>query len=158
MRVFLPSDGLASGHSPAKPCGFPVLCTPAQVAQGWLRTQPDSGPSQLLAFMRFLRAQSQFSTGGGERGSKNPSVTSLPLPKRRPPRAHKGSWLILNIWEGGSFQGSHGSTKRPKPQGQERCCGLNCIPLNSYVEVLILSVLVFGDGHPKLWPIPSPLS
>ena len=64
MRVFLPSDGLASGHSPAKPCGFPVLCTPAQAAQGWLRTQPDSGPSQLLAFMRFLRAQSQFSTLG----------------------------------------------------------------------------------------------
>ena len=81
-----------------------------------------------------------------------------PTPKEKAPKSSQRQWLILNIWEGGSFQGSHGSVKRPKPQGQERCCELNCIPLNSYVEVLILSVLVFGDGHPKHWPTPSPLS
>ena len=142
--------GPRSGHSPAKPCGFPVLCSACPDCSGlaedtaWLWSIPTAGIYEVPTCPEPVQHS------GGDRGSKNPAVTSLPLPRRRPQELTKA--VGLNIWEGGSFQGSHGSAKRPKPQGQERCCGLNCIPLNSYAEVLIL---VFGDGHPEHWPVNS---
>lgn len=114
------------------PAGSPVLCTPAQVAQGWLRTQPDSGPSQLLAFMVPDKAQSQFSTLG-EREEARIHLSPASHSQREGPQELTKVFIYFKYLGGWEFPRKSWFHKRPKPQGQERCCGLNCIPLNSYV-------------------------
>ena len=74
---------------------------PAQVAQGWLRTQPDSGPSQPLAFMRFLCAQSQFSTLG-ERKQES-SCHQPPIPKEKTPKSSQRQLAYLKYRGGWEF-------------------------------------------------------
>lgn len=87
-------QGPSSGHSPAKPCWLLESSEwPAQVAQGWLRTQPDSVPFQPLAFIRILHVQTQFSTPG-EGEEVRILLSPAPTPGEKVPKSPQGQLLV----------------------------------------------------------------
>lgn len=68
MRWHLAGPSLQATAQHSRAVSQKAFEQPAQVTQGWLRTQPDSVPFQPLAFMRLLRAQTQFGALGEEEG------------------------------------------------------------------------------------------